>query len=399
MEFDAVSLLRDLVSLPSVNSMGSGEDDPHFGEARVTAYLEKFYRRLGLQTFRQCIAPGRENIVAHLKGEISPEDGGLLLLFDAHQDTVSGRGMEIDAWAPVVHDGRLYGRGSCDVKGGMAAMLVVLARLAEERPRGMPTVVMACTADEEYALSGAAALTSLWTGGFCPAFPRRPDAAIVAEPTNLDVITAHRGVIRWHCTTRGRAAHISQPIRGGNAIYKMARVLLAIERYEREVFSQRRAHPLCGPNALNVGTIAGGTCVNMVPDRCGIEIEIRVPPGEDAVACRRDLLAYLEREAAIEPAARHDPPYMCAPPLSNEKNQALAERLAGAAGEVLGHCERRGAPYATDAAHFAAAGTPAVVFGPGSIEQAHTAAEWLPLDQLGHAVEILYRFVIQHCHD
>ncbi|MCC6127099.1 MAG: M20 family metallopeptidase [Pirellulales bacterium] len=393
MEIDPVGILRELVALPSVNPMGCAEDKPYFGEARVTAYLEKLFRDLGLQTFRQSVAPGRDNLIALLEGETPPAEGGTLLLFDAHQDTVSGAGMAVEPWTPTIRDGKLFGRGSCDVKGGMAAMIAVLGRLAAERPRGMPSVVMACTADEEYLLSGAAALTALWTDGSCPAFPRRPDAAVVAEPTNLDAIAAHRGVIRWRCATLGRAAHISQPHRGGNAIYKMAGVLAAIERYEREVFSRLPAHPLCGPNALNVGTIAGGTCANIVPDRCGIEIEIRVPPGEDAEARRRDLLGYLTREAATEPPALHDPPYMHAPPLPDDANRALAERLAAAAREAVGRGQCRGAAFATDAALFARAGTPSVVFGPGFIEQAHTADEWLPLDQLHQAVTILDRFV------
>lgn len=399
MVLDAVSLLRDLVSLPSVNPMGCAEVSPHFGEAQVARYLENFFAGLGLRTFRQSIAPGRDNLIALLEGANPCERGGRLLLFDAHQDTVSGKGMVVEPWTPLVREGKLYGRGSCDVKGGMAAMLVVCARLAEERPRGMPTLVMACTADEEYTLSGAAALTSLWSKGSCPAFPRPPDAAIVAEPTNLDVITAHRGVIRWRCTARGRAGHNSQSQQGNNAIYKMAAVLAAIERYDREVFSQMKAHPLCGSNALNVGTIQGGTCVNIVPERCSIEIEIRVPPGEDAEARRRGLLEYLEREAVLEPPAEHDLPYMHAPPLPDENNRALAERLAGVVRETIGHCQCRGAPYATDAAHFAQAGTPAVVFGPGFIEQAHTADEWLPVDQLHQSVEILYRFVKTFCND
>ncbi|MBN2580919.1 MAG: M20 family metallopeptidase [Pirellulales bacterium] len=399
MEFDPVTLLSDLVSIPSVNPSGREENQPPFGEVRMTDYLEQFFQGLGLPTFRQRIAPGRENLIAQLPGSVPPERGGRLLLLDAHQDTVSGEGMTVDPWTPIVRDGKLFGRGSCDVKGGMAAMLAVLVRLTGERPRGMPTVVMACTADEEYRLSGAAALTALWATGSCPMFPRPPDAAVVAEPTGLDVITAHRGVLRWRCTTQGRAAHVSQPHSGGNAIYKMAGVLSAVQRYDREVIARLPAHPLCGPAALNVGTIHGGTCVNIVPERCEIEIEIRVPPGEDAEARRRELLDYLGREAALEPPARHDPPYMQAPPLSGEKNRDLAERLAGVVREATGRCRLLGAPYATDAAFYAQAGTPAVVFGPGRIEQAHTADEWISLDQFHQAIEILYQFIKTYCHD
>src|SRR5262249_33706533 len=153
-----------------------------------------------------------------------PEAGGRLMLLEAHQDTVPVGGMTIEPFTPTVRDGRLYGRGACDIKGGMAAMLAACARLAKERPAAMPTVVMACTVNEEHGFTGATALVRQWaeSGGF---IPRRPDAAVIAEPTQLQVVVAHKGVVRWRCHTRGRAAHSSQPQMGDNAIFRMARVL------------------------------------------------------------------------------------------------------------------------------------------------------------------------------
>ncbi len=398
MDLHPVRVLCDLVALPSVNPAGRSEKASPYGESQVTEYLAGLFQELGLPVHRQIVAPGRENILAELAGA-APAAGGRLLLFDAHQDTVSADGMTIDPWRPVIRNGRLYGRGSCDVKGGMAAMLAVLARLARERPAGMPTIIMACSAEEEYTLSGAAALAELWKGGGCPLLPRVPDAAIVAEPTSLNVIAAHRGVIRWRCLTQGRAAHLSQPGAGCNAIYSMARVVSAIERYDREVLAGLTAHPLCGANTLNVGTIAGGTCANIVPERCGIEVELRVPPGEDAESRRKELLDYLQRELDQQPPAHHEPPYMHAPPLPDAGNGELAEQLAAAARAVVGDCQVGGASYATNAAIYARAGVPAVVFGPGSIEQAHTADEWISIDQLHQAVEVLYHFVTRFRHD
>jgi acetylornithine deacetylase len=313
------------------------------------------------------------------------------VLLGVHQDTVPVEGMTIAPFEPVIRDGRLYGRGACDVKGGMAAMIAALARLAELPAAERPTVVLACTVNEEYGFTGAMALVRAWTS---PArlIPRKPDLAVIAEPTNLDVVVAHKGVVRWRCHASGRAAHSSRPELGDNAIYKMARTLTAIERYQNQVVGMLAAHPLCGLSTISVGTIRGGASVNIVPDRCTIEIDRRLPPGETPDAARQHLVEYLAgQQLGFTP--EHDSPYMQGPPLSDEHNQTLADDLTRLATEVAGPSRKIGVAYATDAAFLSAAGVPSVVFGPGSIEQAHTDHEWIDLDQLAHAAEIYYRFL------
>ena len=270
-------------------------------------------------------------------------------------------------------------------------MLAAVARLARDRPPGMPTVVMACTVNEEYGFTGASALTRLWTERSGGIIPRRPDAAVVAEPTGLQVVVAHKGVLRWRAHTRGRAAHSARPEAGENAIYKMARALQALERYPRDVLGPLGPHPLCGPATLSVGTIHGGVSVNTVPDRCTIEIDRRLMPQEVPEEAYRQLIDYLAADAKTGPHVAHDPPFMLGYPLEDTANRALAQRLAAMVCEVSGQCRQVGVPYATDAAFFAAAGVPSVVFGPGSIEQAHTADEWIALDQLQQAAEVYYR--------
>src|SRR5262249_54842819 len=147
---EAIRILSDLVAIPSVNPMGRPLLGPEFLEHRVTAYLEEFFRGLGVPCHRQSVAPQRDNIVARLELPGSPRT----VMFEAHQDTVPTDNMTVEPFRPKVEGGRLYGRGSCDIKGGMAAMLAAFARLARERPRGAASVVMACTVDEEYTFTG-----------------------------------------------------------------------------------------------------------------------------------------------------------------------------------------------------------------------------------------------------
>lgn len=371
--------------------MGRAASGPEYGEGRMTDCLESLFRQLKIPCRRQPVEPGRENIVATVEGEIPPAHGGKILLFAVHQDTVPVDGMIIDPWTPTVREGRVYGRGACDVKGGMTAMLAALARLAEQRPPGMPTVVLACTVNEEFGFTGIDALRQAWNGTSDALLPRRPDAAIVAEPTGLDVVVAHRGVVRWHSHTRGRAAHSSRPEVGDNAIYKMARVLQVLERYQGEVVGSLGSHPLCGPGTMSVGVIRGGVSVNIVPDQCTIEIDRRLRPEEDPRLAYQHLIDYVAQAPEIPFTVEHDPPYLEAPALSNDANGAIADRLLRIVREVSGRGETVGVAYATDAAFLAAAGIPTVVFGPGSIAQAHTVDEWISIDELQQAAEILYR--------
>ncbi len=397
MPLDLVQTLRDLVAIPSVNPMGRAVSGPEYLETRVTDYLQQLFHRLGLRHERQTIAPGRENIFAAID-ETAQEDSPLVLL-EVHQDTVPVEGMTIDPFGATVRDGRLSGRGSCDVKGGMTGMLGAVARLTELPIGRRPNVVLACTVNEEYGFTGATGLCRFWGDLKSPLFPRRPDAAIVAEPTRLGVVVAHKGVVRWRCRTAGRAAHSSQPELGDNAVYRMAAVVSALESYQQQVLSVADGHPLCGGPTLNVGTIAGGISVNTVPDRCAIEIDRRLAPGEEPVAAYRHVIDFVasrlaQREArSLAEQVTHEPPFMISPGLSDRDNGPLAQRLAAVARKVTGRGEQSGVPFGTDAAAIAASGVPTVVFGPGSIEQAHTADEWIDLAEVATASEILFRLL------
>jgi acetylornithine deacetylase len=410
MKPDVVDILSELVRIPSVNPMGrplAPQAGDIYYEHRVTAHLEKLFRGLGLPTERHTVAPQRDNIVTRLDGDVLPEKGGPILMFEAHQDTVPVEGMSIEPFNPVVKDGKLYGRGSCDIKGGMAAMIAALARLAAEKPKGRPTVVLACTINEEHGFTGATHWAATYSGkmpdsghgpeklaapGKTNLLPRKPDATIVAEPTQMNVVVAHKGAARWRCQTRGVATHSSQPHLGENAIYHMARVLQVLEQYAREVVPNIGSHPLCGHPTLSVGLISGGISVNTVPDRATIEIDRRILPGEDPQAAFEHCVSFINSHVTAGTPVIHDTPFMLTRGLADEANGQLASRLGAAIKQHGGGGEAVGVPYGTDAPHFAATGCPTVVFGPGSIDQAHTADEWVEVTQLRTAAEILFDY-------
>ena len=396
MNLDVVETLSELVRIPSVNPMGRNVTGDIYLEHRVTEHLQRLFQRLGLQFERYTVAPQRDNIIVRVDGDVPPERGGKVVMFEAHQDTVPVDGMTIEPFTPDIRDGKLYGRGSCDIKGGMAAMLAAVARLAAEKPAGRPTVVLACTVNEEHGFSGATDWARTYSGADSSLrsklLPRVPDVTIVAEPTLLNVVVAHKGAVRWRCNTSGVATHSSQPHLGDNAVYHMARVLQTLKHYAQEVVPHLGEHALVGRPTLSVGTITGGISVNTVPDRCTIEIDRRVLPGENPDNAYQHVVQYVQQSVAAGTPVTHDPPFMKSFGLGDDKNGQLAHRLGESIRAHGGPGEKIGVPFGTDAPHFAATGSPTVVFGPGSIAQAHTADEWIAIDQLRAAAEILYDF-------
>jgi acetylornithine deacetylase len=376
---DLTRLLSDLVALPSVNPMGRSAQGPEFFEHRVTAYLEDFFRTLGVPYERQPCAPQRDNIVARC----DLPDASRTIVLEAHQDTVPTDNMTIDPFGARIEEGRLYGRGACDIKGGLAAMLATFARVVRERPRGAANVIMACSVDEEHTSLGVRRLVEKGL---------KADMAVVAEPTQLDIVHAHKGIARWHVVTPGRSCHSSSPEQGINAIYRMGRLLVAIEKYAARLRASR-TDPLLGPPTLSVGRIEGGTSVNTVPDRCRIEVDRRIIPGEDPFDAHADFVAFLRGEDDIDFPFECVAPWMGKTALGPLGSEELIARLGRAVDSVRGSHRVTAVPYGTDASTLSAAGIPSVVFGPGDIARAHTCDEWVPLAEVEQASEILYRFV------
>lgn len=368
-------LLGELVAIPSVNPMGREEPRPEFFEYRLTDYLEQFFQGLDVSYHRQPVAPHRDNIY----GIWHHDDSRPTLLWEAHQDTVPIDHMTIDPFVPTVEGDRLFGRGSCDVKGGMSSMMTAFERLVRAKPPGAANVILAFTVDEEHNFEGIQRFREAGV---------RADAAVVAEPTCLKIVHAHKGVVRWHVHTRGQACHSAMPEQGSNAIYHMGKVLSAIEEYA-EHLRQTRVDPLLGPATLSVGRIEGGASVNTVPDFCRIEIDRRVIPGEDPGAVAAEMTSYVRWRTPVE--VIWEQPWMANGALSSRGSEELVQRLGQAVSATIGSYEQCAVPYCTNAPMLKDMGIPAVVFGPGDIAQAHRADEWICLDQVDQAAEILYR--------
>jgi acetylornithine deacetylase ArgE len=373
------NFLAELVRRPSINPMGRTDLPPNLiHEARVTDYLETQFRELGAEYIRTPVQPGRDNLIARFT---PPHAAPFSLLLEAHQDTVPVDGMIIPPFAAEIRDGKLYGRGACDVKAGIAVMFAAFARLLKENPAGAAAVTLAFTVDEEHTFIGAQHLVN---SGL------KTDFAIVAEPTGLNIVRAHKGVVRWQIEVRGKACHSSRPENGVNAIYRMSRVLRALEEYATNLQASV-LFPMLGPPTLSVGMISGGVSPNTVPDVCRVELDRRLLPGEDPNYAISHVNAFLKSRSEIDfDFFIHK--HLACPPLDPTGGEEFVERLGATINSVVGSHEVVGVPYGTDASTIRGAGIPAVVFGPGDIAQAHTKDEWIDVSQLEPAAEILFRF-------
>lgn len=356
--------------------MGRPVTGPEYGEAALSDFLHNRLSQAGLEVRRQHVEPGRENVLATYR---SP-DSDAHVLMEVHQDTVPVDGMIIEPFTPKVEGNRMYGRGACDNKGPMAAMIWALERIAREKPAGCPSVTLALTVDEEHTFLGVRKLVGEGLN---------VDVAVVAEPTELDIVIAHKGVVRWIIETTGRACHSSAPQNGVNAIYRMAPVLQGIESYAKHLAASRE-DPLLGRATISVGRIDGGICVNIVADRCRIEIDRRLIPGEDPDRVSQELDSYLREQNISDFTSL--PPWLQSAPMGNQINGKLTRLFGQSIDRFRGSHQTKTVPFGTDASCISNAGVPSIVFGPGSISKAHTEDEWVPLDEVRMAADIYFDF-------
>jgi acetylornithine deacetylase/succinyl-diaminopimelate desuccinylase-like protein len=366
-----VELLQEMVAIPSVNPQGNPGTD-RTGEQAMAEYVGAFLRELGADVAIEAVEPGRPNVIASFRPE---QPAAAHLAFAPHLDTVSVAGMTISPFDPVIRDGKLYGRGSSDTKGPMAAALWALREWAQSSARARSRIRWTFLAlmGEEAGNDGAHALAK---SGFTS------DLTLVLEPTGLGVVTTHKGALWLEVLTQGVACHGSTPDKGRSAIYAMRRVLEIIEESILPDLA-RHSHPKLGPTTMNVGTISGGSKINIVPDACRIEIDCRFVPGLDTEKLRAEVEAVLRKTVpeVVVHLQRHSPP------LDTDESLPWVKRLGR---------EARGfttAPWFSDASVLGKPNCPAVCIGPGSIAQAHTKDEFIAVHDLEEGAEFFSRWI------
>jgi acetylornithine deacetylase len=308
-------------------------------------------------------------------------------MLNSHMDTVPIDNMSINPFDPVIENGCVFGRGSCDAKASLATMLSAVIGYANQPERPSP-VLFAAMADEEFAFTGAWKLIEKsWPVSAC----------VVGEPTLLRRVIAHKGIVRWRISVRGVSAHGATPELGRSAIYDAARVALALEEYAQQL-SQTESHSLLGHPALNVGKVNGGQSVNIVPDACVFELEQRLLPGADGRHAMHKCEEFLRDRLGPAVELTFADPYLVDPAMETAPDAKIVSALARAQQATLGcELELAGASYGTDGSKLAKAGIETVVCGPGDIAQAHTANEFVALEQLELATR-MYSHLLANWH-
>jgi acetylornithine deacetylase len=370
-----LDLLQELIRIPSVNPT-LVPDEPH-GEAAIAAVARDWLARQGLRAWLEEAAPGRPNAVAE-----AGDGNGPTLVFCAHLDTVGTAGMSVPPFDPRYDQGKVFGRGSYDMKGSAAAVMSAAAALARPGLRGR--VLVALVVDEEYASVGASDFVRR----------HRANACILTEPSEGQLILGHKGFVWAEVVTTGRAAHGSRWDLGVSAIGKMGRIVAALERFDRETL-RTRIHPLVGPASMHCALIHGGAGLSTYAPECRLKVERRTLPGETPEQVVQELedVVHQAGETAEVQCLFDRSPLLC------DREAPVAGCLRDAVAAVTGRApEEAGVAYWMDAAIFAAAGIPTVNYGPSGAG-AHEAIEWVDLDSVVTCAQVFAEAARRFCTD
>ena len=358
---NALQIAQELVRRPSVNPL---HDPKSPGENEVVNWLEEWGNEHNLETLREPVLPGRDNISFTIANGEGPH-----LLLNGHTDTVSVAGMDIDPFSGEVRDGRLWGRGSTDMKGPLACMLSTLLQI-RERDDWKGHLTVGCVVDEETEFQGILKLIE----------DHEPwDFAVVGEPTQLRVIRGCKGCLRIIIRVRGRAAHSSDPSQGRNAIVGMAPVREALQAFFDEEIGQF-TRPDFSPCTGSVGMVEGGSAVNIVPDECAVTIDVRTVPGQNTAETHKALKEFVRTKVGQRQGYELiiESPYHDSPSFETAADHPLVQTAC----KLRGQGKSDTVAFGCDASKLAAVGVPTIILGPGNIAQAHTKDEFVSLDDL-----------------
>ncbi len=366
-----VELTQALVRIPSVNPDGEAGTE-HTGERACAEFVGEFLTACGAKVVLEEVLPGRPNVIGRFATNPSPNGTPKpRIVFAPHTDTVGVVGMIVDPFGGEVREGKIWGRGACDTKGPMAAMLWALWELREEIADLPVEVHFAGFMSEETAQHGSRHFAK--HHGVDYAF------AVIAEPTNLQTVFKHKGCLWADVETFGLAVHGSRPEMGPNAIIQMAKLIKALDADFRKQLTDAGEDEWLGKTTLSLGMIKGGSRPNITADHCQLTVDIRFNP---AIAKQGGPLGQLETFViANDATAKVTPRGETSPCLDTPAENPYVQSLVKAGAPLTG------APWFCDAAFLAEGGVPAVAIGPGSIAQAHTVDEWIEISELERGAE------------
>ncbi|RZL83546.1 MAG: ArgE/DapE family deacylase [Rhodococcus sp. (in: high G+C Gram-positive bacteria)] len=375
---DPIQLLRELISIDSVNpDLVPGAA----GESAIADFVSTWFTHHGFTVDRLESTPGRPSIVAIAAGS----GGGRSLMFNGHLDTVTLAGYDGDPLAPILEDGKMFGRGTFDMKAGVAAMMIAAADVAARPHAG--DILVALVADEEYASAGTEEVLRHYTA----------DAAIVSEPTHEEIVLAHRGFAWFDVTIHGVAAHGSRPDLGIDAIAKAGRFLTGLDEFAHKL-ARTPGHPTLGSGNIHASIITGGEEISSYPAQCTISVERRTVPGESSKTVEAELREILDSIKAGDPQFEYSiTPGLERNPFSVPSENHLVQTILPIVERVTGKPPvLRGEPYWTDAALLLDAGIPGLLFGVDG-GGAHAATEWIEIDSLARVTQILTDTAASFC--
>ena len=379
-EKELLTVVQDLIRIESVNPELSGTGN---GEHLIAGHIGNYLTKMGLEVRYQEIKPKRVNVIGVLKGS----GEGRSIMLNGHTDTVGISGMDIEPLNPVFKDGKIYGRGSFDMKSGLAAMLIAVKSIMDAGLKPKGDVILAFVADEEYRSIG----TDLLIKDFSA------DAAIICEPTNLKVCIAHKGFAWIKVEVFGKAAHGSRPDKGIDAVVKAGKFLDRIENLGNKILVQKK-HPLLGSPSIHASLIKGGTELSTYPDYCLIELERRTIPGESVETVKEEMRTLIENIDSEDKKfkAKFEVSFY-RPPLEVSQDHLIVSALTKAYSNIVKQApEFIGVSGWMDSAIMTAAGLPTVIIGPGG-EGFHAATEYVDFESVITLTRIVAETIIDFC--